>query len=108
MTGYNQSVTWVLTGYAFTRNINPTYGWTYAQLIDHGKTTAGRPTYPSPRSLIYQYLRPYIPNNYYKHHITCPSLLPERLGSFSSFRPIMLAHAEHRIKIAMNNDWVIW
>ena len=36
------------------------------------------------------------------------SLPPSRLSSLSLFIPIMLAHAERRIQISMNNDWVIW
>ena len=108
MTWCNQSVTGLITGYGFTRNINHTYGWTNSWLTDYRTATVKRPDQPLLHSLSYRSLRPHIPNNYYKHLFTCPSLPPNRLSFFSLFRPIMLAHIERRIRISMSNDWVIW
>ena len=58
--GCNHSVTGVLTGYGFTRNINTTYGWTYIWLTDRVTTTVEMPDQPLPCSLNYQPLRPHI------------------------------------------------
>ena len=90
--------------YRFTCNNNPTYGWTNAPLTDRGTNTVERPDQPLPRLLSYHLLRLHIPNNYFKHLFISPRLPPARLSFSSLFRPIMLAHAERRIRIAMNKD----